>query len=675
MKRFLRAGIVLMDQLSFGMKFGLIIVLFFLPLLWMNYGQVSEAYGEWSDASHLHQGTQAVGAVLKLQRELHLLRDLTAVRVQISESGAQADIRSRIAAARQSAQNRLAELAWTPDTREQRAAFEAAHRELQEGLDRIGNLDGASPQAGLARQLADQGDMLLVSVSSMLGLTRDDSIGVRQVGELVENVTSEVLSMMTGIRSISASALGQGYLNASDNVRLEGLITELTRYAEEFGVRLQALLESTGNHEEFMLVGKTSTESLSQAVDLADRHLLSVSSLTTSWTEFFDEISQLADHTYALNDQSIVLLERQLSERMTETRQRMLLLIVVQLCVLALILYLYGAFYVSTRSGIADLGGSLDRVAAGDMTASVNVISKDELGTLGHTFNTAMRQIHGLIRQVGQSVAEVDEQSLRVRTISSESSASVATQRDKLDLIATAMTELSATAQEVARSATFAADSASNASAETSRGRALVANQVASIDKLACELDDSMLVVHQLSVDSKAISYVLDVIMTIAEQTNLLALNAAIEAARAGEQGRGFAVVADEVRTLARRTQQSTTEIEQMIHRLQAGVEAAVKAMSESHRIAKGAAEQADEVQKALDAILHAVKVIDDQSQQIAAAAEQQTAVAVDIDSNLLEISHVGEQSARGASQAEQASNEMQRLVRGLQTSISAFKT
>src|SRR5690606_18500769 len=126
---------------------------------------------------------------------------------------------------------------------DQRVAFEAAHRELREGLDRIEGLAGASPQAGLARQLAEQGDILLVSVFSMLGLSRDDNVNVRHVGELVENVTSKVLSMMTGIRSISASALGQGYLNASDNVSLDGLIVELTRYAEEFGVRLQALLE------------------------------------------------------------------------------------------------------------------------------------------------------------------------------------------------------------------------------------------------------------------------------------------------------------------------------------------------------------------------------------------------------------------------------------------------
>ncbi|WP_371821454.1 methyl-accepting chemotaxis protein [Ectopseudomonas oleovorans] len=233
---------------------------------------------------------------------------------------------------------------------------------------------------------------------------------------------------------------------------------------------------------------------------------------------------------------------------------------------------------------------------------------------------------------------------------------------------------MSATAQEVARSAAAAVGSAQSVNQETVSGRALVEQQVGAIQRLAGEIDQSVAVINQLASDSAAISQVLDVIKGIAEQTNLLALNAAIEAARAGEQGRGFAVVADEVRNLAKRTQQSTEEIEAMIAKLQGGVGAAVKAMNASHQMADGTVSQSAKVQQALENILGAVGMIVDQNQQIAAAAEQQTAVAHDIDQNIVEINHAGERTAAGASQTEQASRELSELVSRLKQLIGAFR-
>ncbi|WP_373682515.1 methyl-accepting chemotaxis protein [Pseudomonas sp. ICMP22404] len=233
---------------------------------------------------------------------------------------------------------------------------------------------------------------------------------------------------------------------------------------------------------------------------------------------------------------------------------------------------------------------------------------------------------------------------------------------------------MSATAQEVARSAAAAVSSAHSVNDETLSGRGLVESQQGSIVRLASEIDQSVQVINQLATDSQAISRVLDVIKSIAEQTNLLALNAAIEAARAGEQGRGFAVVADEVRTLAKRTQQSTEEIEAMISRLHGGVDAAVKAMGTSHEMASGTVGQSEKVQRALENILGAVGMIVDQNQQIAAAVEQQTAVAHDIDQNIVEINRAGERTAEGAHQTEDASRELSVQVGQLKVLINAFR-
>ncbi|WP_414602497.1 MULTISPECIES: methyl-accepting chemotaxis protein [Pseudomonas] len=236
------------------------------------------------------------------------------------------------------------------------------------------------------------------------------------------------------------------------------------------------------------------------------------------------------------------------------------------------------------------------------------------------------------------------------------------------------MNQMSATAQEVARSAAAAVNSAHSVNQETVSGRGLVETQQGNIARLAGEIDQSVAVINQLASDSQAISRVLEVIKSIAEQTNLLALNAAIEAARAGEQGRGFAVVADEVRTLAKRTQQSTEEIEQMISRLQGGVGAAVKAMDSSHQMASGTVGESQQVQQALENILGAIGSIVDQNQQIAAAVEQQTAVAHDIDQNIVEINRAAENTTQGAHQTEDASRQLSTQVLELKRLIGAFR-
>src|SRR5690606_1904085 len=262
------------------------------------------------------------------------------------------------------------------------------------------------------------------------------------------------------------------------------------------------------------------------------------------------------------------------------------------------------------RRTISDLSQVMRQVAAGDMTGRVVVTSRDELGQLATELNTSVQRIQELIRHVSRTTGQVSDQSGQVVSISTQSSQAVEAQRTQIAQVATAMNEMAATCQEVARSAALAANNAEQVNNETLTGRRMVETSVDGIEKLAQEIENSVQVINNLAEDSASISRVLDVIKGVAEQTNLLALNAAIEAARAGEQGRGFAVVADEVRTLAQRTQQSTQEIEQMIARLQEGVGAAVKVMGTSHGMTGEAVDSALKVQSALDNIMRAVTQI-----------------------------------------------------------------
>ncbi|MBY5271339.1 DUF1631 family protein [Pseudomonas aeruginosa] len=489
---------------------------------------------------------------------------------------------------------------------------------------------------------------------------------------LLGKVLPEVTAAISKGRAIGAYSLGQGFLNSSSSARLDELLLEFEKLHGEYGLKLQESL--AGSPPALEEAAQASRETLKRLGQLFEDRVIVAETLDTPWTQFYDQVSAAMDKTYQLDDAVLGYLDTQLQKRLQQVRTQMLLLVAALAVVFAAILYLYGGFYVSTRATLKDLGRMMERVAGGDMTVSFQARSRDELGELGQSFNESVAKIHDLIERVSQTVGEVERQTLRVESVSAESNQAVAGQRSQIEQVATAMNQMAATAQEVARSAAMAVSSANSVNQETLSGRSLVESQVGSIQRLAGEIDQSVAAINRLASDSASISQVLDVIKGIAEQTNLLALNAAIEAARAGEQGRGFAVVADEVRTLAKRTQQSTAEIEQMILRLQGGVDAAVKAMGSSHHTADGTVNESAQVQQALENILGAVGMIVDQNQQIAAAAEQQTAVAHDIDQNIVEINQAGERTAEGASQTERASRELGAQVTQLKRLIGAFR-
>ena len=506
-------------------------------------------------------------------------------------------------------------------------------------------------------------------------MSRDPQSDLRQLSELLTSVTAQVTQTLGEGRAMGAYSLGQGFLNSSSSTRFDELLQQLEKLQAEYALKLQdALGASTAAHTALDSLAQASSASLKQGSELFEEQVVMAQTLDAPWQGFYDDVSRLMAQTYQLNDTTLRFLEQQLQQRLAQNRTHMVVLVCALVAVFLLIFYLYAGFYASTRTTLRRLGAMMDKVAAGDMTVTFVAHSRDELGDLGQVFNGTVAKIHDLIERVGHTVSQVELQAGQVQAVSSQSNQAVSGQRSQIEQVATAMNQMSSTAQEVARSAAAAVNSAHSVNDETVTGRGLVQSQQGSIARLASEIDESVRVINQLAADSQSISSVLEVIKSIAEQTNLLALNAAIEAARAGEQGRGFAVVADEVRTLARRTQHSTEEIEQMISRLHSGVGAAVKAMGTSHTMADGTVAQSEKVQQALENILGAVGMIVDQNQQIAAAVEQQTAVAQDIDQNIVEINRAGEHAAQGAQQTEAASRQLSLQVIELKHLIGAFR-
>ena len=271
----------------------------------------------------------------------------------------------------------------------------------------------------------------------------------------------------------------------------------------------------------------------------------------------------------------------------------------------------------------------------GDLTRRLSTTAKDETGELAVNFNCFMDKLHRIIAQVRESVNKVSAAAAGLSSVTAASSRHLEQQREQTQQVATAVTQMAATVQEVASNAEKAAAAANRSTTLADDGKSVVAETVSSIRHMANDVESTAHVMRKLKSDSENIGTVLDVIKGIAEQTNLLALNAAIEAARAGEQGRGFAVVADEVRTLAQRTQQSTEEIEQIILSLQTEANRATIAAERSSEGAKTTSEKASEAGDALNAIIKAVRTISDMNTQIATASEEQSVVADEISRNI----------------------------------------
>ncbi len=326
-----------------------------------------------------------------------------------------------------------------------------------------------------------------------------------------------------------------------------------------------------------------------------------------------------------------------------------------------------------TRS-VAELEHTTARLADGDLNARAHNHGADELGRVATALNHMADRFKNTIGEVSGSTSQLAAAAEELSAVSAQTSHGIAQQQSETDQVATAMNEMSATVQDVARNAEQAASAARNADAEAQQGKRVVGGNIDAIDALAAEVERAAQVIQTLEAESGNIGMVVDVIKSIAEQTNLLALNAAIEAARAGEQGRGFAVVADEVRTLASRTQQSTQEIQHMIQRLQAGASEAVKVMVQGRSQAQGAVKQAAQAGESLESITRAVANITDMNTQIASAAEEQSAVSEEINRNIVIISQVGSQTAAGAQQTSVASEELARLAAQLQTLVGRFR-
>ncbi|WP_341521676.1 methyl-accepting chemotaxis protein [Pseudomonas sp. G.S.17] len=364
----------------------------------------------------------------------------------------------------------------------------------------------------------------------------------------------------------------------------------------------------------------------------------------------------------------------QYSKRGTESQQAKSMLTLAT--VLALLFGVIAA-WVITRQIVVPLLHTLqivERVASGDLSNNLTIDRKDELGKLQGSIQRMTVSLRELIGGIRDGVTQIASAAEQLSAVTEQTSAGVNSQKVETDQVATAMHEMTATVQEVARNAEEASEAAVAADQQAREGDRVVNEAIAQIERLAAEVGNSTEAMSELKRESDKIGSVLDVIKSVAQQTNLLALNAAIEAARAGEAGRGFAVVADEVRSLAQRTQKSTEEIEQLISGLQSGTQQVATIMDNSRELTVSSVDLTRRAGNSLENITRTVSAIQAMNQQIAAAAEEQSATAEEINRSILNVRDVSEQTAASSEETAASSVELARLGSHLQVLVSKFR-
>lgn len=401
--------------------------------------------------------------------------------------------------------------------------------------------------------------------------------------------------------------------------------------------------------------------------DYAGGNQILLTRLNPAFMTTYDSLRNLVE-----SEESAAKLSFQNSEKQFERLVAMIGLALVTALFLAALLALATVSGITKAVRELQVGGQ--QLADGNLGYRVTYQGRDELGEIASSFNAMASRFHHTIQELAGAVEQLAAAAEQTAQISTQTSDGIRRQQLETDQVATAMNEMSATVQDVAGNAASAARAAQEADQQSESGKNVVHQTIASIDSLASEVEHAATVIHELEADSAGISSVVDVIRSIAEQTNLLALNAAIEAARAGEQGRGFAVVADEVRSLASRTQQSTSEIQTMIEKLQGGANRAVAVMQSSCSKAQAGKQQVTSAGHMLDQISNAVATINDMNAMIASAAEEQSSVAEEINRNVTSVSQIAEETSEASRQNVATSTQLAALASQLQRLVHMFR-
>lgn len=670
----LKPGVRVLERVSFARKFQILFVLFLIPLGYALWVMMSANLGRIQALDHEFDGMQAVHALGAVERELLEQRFLLA-RWKGNDKAAEALLRERsgkLDEALAAASERLKLTPESTETERQLDALRASLRELDLAvlgkmalLDALERYQNTLLQLGLLRELVvnDSGlildphadtyllmEQLAVTLPHLAGdLSRFASQGYGSLVAQHFTLQNRVL-----VRDLRASLEQSGAQMAKARTALE-------RMSAPAAVRLQQPFTDAEQGLQNFLVE-------------IDRDMIEASPMVLQPARFVEQVQALKAQQLALRQAVLEQFNTDLGRYKGQVQRAMWNTVLIFAALTLLALYLLLCLNASIRRSTAGIIEAAEGLRDGDLRVRMQVHGADDLAAISTALNSAVAQLRDSMQGVGGQGRHLDE---TVRSLSSQASHSLAAveqQQAQMSQIATAATQMAATAQSVAQSCEQAAQEAGQTREIAIQSNQRGARTSASMRELSGRLAGSASTLQQLRMQTEQITRVVDVIKGIAEQTNLLALNAAIEAARAGEQGRGFAVVADEVRSLSQRTQNSTAEIAQTVGDLHKVVGQSVAEMEQAVRQAEGDVDNVLAMSADLDGIVDSVQRVSDRLAQIATAAEQQAATADEVSGNIQQVDQAASALLDGARMVSNAGEQLRQGSEALAQNTGRFR-
>ena len=502
--------------------------------------------------------------------------------------------------------------------------------------------------------------------NSTLSIAKDGLTPTRLLGELADTTTR--FRTMSYLIMVNRS---QADIDKAD-ARLEVLTNKAKRIVDDYAPLVSGAEEAAKFREFKEALGNylTAQDKLRQASQ-AKREAEIAELIRGDLKRYSDQMAPLVEWLLEVNRKDSEAAVAESSSNYVAARNVIIAVLVLTAIMTALLAVIL------TRSIVRPLNDAVraaEDVARGDLTQTIHTQGRDEVTRLQQALKTMQANLRDTLQQISGSATQVASAAEELNAVTEEGSRALAQQNDEIEQAATAVNEMTAAVEEVANNAVSTSTASQQSSASAIQGRQRVQETVNAIQQMNNDVEVTAEQIRSLADQTRDIGKVLDVIRAIAEQTNLLALNAAIEAARAGEAGRGFAVVADEVRALAHRTQQSTQEIEVMVSGIQQGSSQAVASMQNSSVRAQSTLDVARSAGDALEEITRSVSEISDRNLVIASAAEEQAQVSREVDRNLVNIRDLSVQSSAGAHQTNSASHELSRLAVELNQMVRRFK-